>query len=163
MSEDASTHREALREAAMTVVAHLHGLRVNRLHLVAPETGHELLDALRYGLDLERLDQERHFFQALKHVEVALAGQVAVEHYLDTPPVAGEAEIIAASILDHLCDSMRQQEALRAFAHSRLLDLLDTPVHREMIEELAMQLEAEGELDRDQFMLVTLRTVKLPI
>jgi hypothetical protein len=32
-----------------------------------------------------------------------------------------------------------------------------------MIEELATQLDAEGALDRDQFMLVTLRTVKLPL
>jgi len=163
MSYTKSRRHAALAEAAMTVIAHLHGLRVNRLHLVPPETGHELLATLRYGLDLEHLDHERHFFQALKRVEVALAGRVAVEHYLGTLPPTGEAEMIAAAILDRLCTSARQQAALHAFARTRLLDLLDTPTQRAMIEELAAQLEHAGELDRDQFMLVTLKAVKVPI
>jgi hypothetical protein len=142
---DAVASPTALREAALAVVAHLHGLRVNELRLEPPESGHELLDTLRYGLDLERLDMERQFIPALKRAEVALAGGLAVECYLDARAEAGEAEAIAGAILERLCDSERQQETLHA------------------IEELATQLDAEGALDRDQFMLVTLRTVKLPL
>ena len=153
----------ALREAALAVVAHLHGLRVNVLRLEAPAAGHELLDTLRYGLDLERLDFEREFVRALRHAEVALAGGIAVEHYLDEAPDAGEPEAIAEAILACLCDSPRQQATLHAFVRCRLIDLLDEPDNRGMIEELAIQLDAEGQLDRDQFMLVTLRTVKLPL
>lgn len=157
------TSSAALREAALAVVAHLHGLRVNGLQLVAPESGHELLDALRYGLDLDRLDLERQFLPALKRVEVALAGGVAIEHYLDAAPGEGEPEAIAGAILDKLCASSRQQETLHAFVRSRLLDLLDTPANRTMIVTLAEQLDSEGALDRDQFMLVTLRAVKVPL
>jgi hypothetical protein len=160
---DAVASPAALREAALAVVAHLHGLRVNELRLEPPESGHELLDTLRYGLDLERLDMERQFIPALKRAEVALAGGLAVECYLDARAEAGEAEAIAGAILERLCDSERQQETLHAFVRCRLLDLLDAPVNRAMIEELATQLDAEGALDRDQFMLVTLRTVKLPL
>ncbi len=160
---DAEASPAALREAALAVVAHLHGLRVNGLHIVPPESGHELLDALRYGLDLERLDLERQFLAAIKRAEVALAGGVAVERYLEMPTAAGEAEAIAGAILESLCDSARQHETLQAFVRSRLLDLLDAPGNRAMIETLAVQLDAEGTLDRDQFMLVALSTVKLPL
>lgn len=160
---DAVASPTALREAALAVVAHLHGLRVNGLQLEPAESGHELLDTLRYGLDLERLDLERQFLTALKRAEVALAGGVAVERYLGATDDAGEAEAIADAILARLCDSGRQRETLHAFARCRLLDLLDAPDNRAMIEELAVQLDTEGTLDRDQFMLVTLRTVKLPL
>ena len=94
---------------------------------------------------------------------LTLAGGVAVERYLGATDDAGEAEAIADAILARLCDSGRQRETLHAFARCRLLDLLDAPDNRAMIEELAVQLDTEGTLDRDQFMLVTLRTVKLPL
>jgi hypothetical protein len=161
MSDGARDRRQAaLREAALAVVAHLHGLRVNMLRLEAPAEGHELLDNLRYGLDLERLE-ERQFLPALKRAEIALAGQVAVERYLDGKPEPDDA--IALAILEQLGDSARQREALAALVRARLHDLLDAPANRTMIEQLAEQLEREGELDRDAFMLVTLRQVKLPL
>ncbi|MDX1593018.1 MAG: hypothetical protein R3298_02140 [Gammaproteobacteria bacterium] len=153
----------ALHEAALAVVAHLHGLRIHRLRLDQPGSGHELLDALRYGLDIDRLDPERHFVDALKRIEVSLAGRTAVEHYLGKTPADGEAERIATQLLDRLCASARQVETLKAFARCRLLDLLDMPVHREMIEDLAARLDTAGEVDREEFMLVVLRTVKLPL
>ncbi len=153
----------ALREAALAVVAHLHGLRVNGLWLEPPAGGHELLDVLRYGLDLERLDLEQQFLAALKRAEVALAGGLALERYTDAPSRPGEAEAIAEAILARLCASRRQRETLHAFARSRLFDLLDEPANRAMIEGLAVQLDARGTLDRDDFMLIALRAVKVPI
>ncbi|HEY5719200.1 MAG TPA: hypothetical protein VIW02_02345, partial [Gammaproteobacteria bacterium] len=115
--------RAALREAALAVVAHLHGLRVNRLQLEPPASGHELLDALRYGLDYDRIDLEQQFVAALKRAEVALAGDVALEHYLGLGPGQGdgEAEKIATAIVERLSGSPRQQRALRAFLRARLL------------------------------------------
>ena len=105
-----------------------------------------VLGPLGDGFDLERLDMERQFLPALKRAEVALAGGLAVERYLDAPTEAGEAEAIAGAILERLCDSERQQETLHAFVRCRLLDLLDAPVNRGMIEELAAQLDAEEKL-----------------
>ena len=160
MSRPGPRRQAALREAALAVVAHLHGLHVNRLRLEPADHGHELLDHLRYGLDLEHL-HESQFLLALKRAEVALAGQVAVEHYLDGATQAADGTALA--ILERLGGSPRQRDALAALARARLLDLLDVPDHRGMIEALAQALEREGELDRDAFMLVVLRTVKLPL
>jgi hypothetical protein len=105
--------------ARFAVVAHLHGLRVNELRLEPPESGHELLDTLRYGLDLERLDMERQFIPALKRAEVALAGGLAVECYLDARAEAGEAEAIAGAILERLCHDRGTGHATRCRGGAR--------------------------------------------
>lgn len=160
MSPRGERHHAALREAALAVVAHLHGLRVNALRLDVPDEEHELLSALRYGLDLERLD-ERQFVPALKRAEIALAGQVAAECYLDAEPAP--VDELALTILERLGQTERQRAAVVALARARVRDTLDDPDNRAMIETLAEELADRGRLERDDFMLVVLRAVRLPL